>query len=145
LLTLASIETQGKHVVEAAQVDGAGSFDVLRHVVIPVGVLGISGGMLLIIMETLNDFGTVAMFSYDTFSVLVYKVWFGLFDLTTAAQLSFILILFVLPVLVARMALLAKAPTLAPSDATPSVSIRQTPAARRGMALVCAVTSALAV
>jgi len=56
----------------------------------------IIGGLTLVMMETLADFGAVAVFNYDTFTTAIYKSWFGLFNLPAAAQLASLLILFVL-------------------------------------------------
>jgi len=47
------------------------------------------------LMETLADFGTVAVFNYDTFTTAIYKSWFALFNLQAAAQLASVLLLFV--------------------------------------------------
>jgi iron(III) transport system permease protein len=44
-------------------------------------------------METLADFGTVAVFNYDTFTTAIYKTWFGMFSLQGASQLASLLIL----------------------------------------------------
>ncbi len=35
----------------------------------------IMGGLMLALMETLADFGTVAVFNYDTFTTAIYKTW----------------------------------------------------------------------
>jgi iron(III) transport system permease protein len=43
----------------------------------------------------LADFGTVAVFNYDTFTTAIYKSWFGFFNLQAAAQLASLLLLFV--------------------------------------------------
>jgi iron(III) transport system permease protein len=56
----------------------------------------IAAGVMLALMETLADFGTMAVFNYDTFTTAIYKAWFSLFSLSAASQLSSILILFVL-------------------------------------------------
>ena len=56
----------------------------------------IAAGLMLALMETLADFGTMAIFNYDTFTTAIYKAWYSLFSLAAAAQLASILILFVL-------------------------------------------------
>jgi iron(III) transport system permease protein len=56
----------------------------------------IAAGLMLALMETLADFGTMAIFNYDTFTTAIYKAWYSLFSLPAAAQLASILILFVL-------------------------------------------------
>jgi iron(III) transport system permease protein len=64
----------------------------------------IAGGTMLALMETLADFGTVAVFNYDTFTTAIYKTWFGLFSLSAASQLASILVLIVLLVILAEQA-----------------------------------------
>ncbi|MEN9868376.1 MAG: hypothetical protein RL748_3966, partial [Pseudomonadota bacterium] len=54
------------------------------------------GGLLLVVMETLADFGTVSVFNYDTFTTAIYKAWFGMFSMAAAAQLASILVIIVL-------------------------------------------------
>jgi iron(III) transport system permease protein len=56
----------------------------------------IFSGIMLALMESLADFGTVAVFNYDTFTTAIYKAWFGLFSLASASQLASILVLMVL-------------------------------------------------
>lgn len=55
----------------------------------------IVAGLSLAMMETLADFGTVAVFNYDTFTTAIYKAWFGLFNLQAASQLASLLLIFV--------------------------------------------------
>jgi len=55
----------------------------------------IAVGVSLALMETLADFGAVSVFNYDTFTTAIYKSWFGFFNLTAAAQLASLLLLFV--------------------------------------------------
>ena len=45
-------------------------------------------------METLADFGTVSLFGYPSFTVSVYRVWFGMFDRVAAGQLATVLLVF---------------------------------------------------
>jgi iron(III) transport system permease protein len=53
-------------------------------------------GVTLALMEVLADFGTVAIFNYSTFTVAIYRVWFGLFDRSAATELAGFLLLFTL-------------------------------------------------
>jgi iron(III) transport system permease protein len=59
-------------------------------------------GLMLALMETLADFGTVAVFNYDTFTTAIYKTWFGLFSLQGASQLASVLILLVFALVAAE-------------------------------------------
>lgn len=62
---------------------------------LPMARPSIAVGVMLVLMETLADFGTVELFSYDTFTTSIYQLWFGLFDKNAAIQLSGVLLIFV--------------------------------------------------
>lgn len=49
-------------------------------------------GTTLALMELLADFGAVAVLGVDTFTVVIYKAWFDLYHLPTAAQLASVLL-----------------------------------------------------
>lgn len=91
--------TQGRRAIEAAQSLGHGRFDGFLRVALPMARPWIMGGLALVLMETLADFGTVSIFNYDTFTTAIYKAWFGLFSLSAAAQLASLLVLIVFIVL----------------------------------------------
>jgi len=88
--------TQGRAALEAAQSLGLNRWHGFRRVALPMARPWIAAGLMLALMETLADFGTVSIFNYDTFTTAIYKAWFSLFSLSAASQLSSILILFVL-------------------------------------------------
>ena len=91
--------TQGRRAIEAAQSLGQGRFRGFLSVALPMARPWIVGGLALVLMETLADFGTVSIFNYDTFTTAIYKAWFGLFSLSAAAQLASLLVLIVFVVL----------------------------------------------
>jgi iron(III) transport system permease protein len=99
LLTRNAFLTQGKSVLEAAQSLGLTRWQAFRQVALPMARPWIAGGVLLVIMETCADFGTVAAFNYDTFTTAIYKTWYGLFSLPAASQLASILVLIILALL----------------------------------------------
>jgi len=53
------------------------------------------GGLSLVLMETLADFGTVQFFGIPTFTTGIYRTWFGMDSSVAAAQLSGFLLLFI--------------------------------------------------
>jgi iron(III) transport system permease protein len=87
--------TQGKRALEAAQSLGYSQRAGFFKVALPMARPWIVGGVMLVMMETLADFGTVSVFNYDTFTTGIYKAWFSLFSLPAASQLASILIIFV--------------------------------------------------
>jgi len=80
----------------AARSLGASPFHAFVSVSLPMARPAIAGGMLLVVMETIADFGTVAHFSVQTFATGIYTSWFGLADRAAAAQLALGLLSFAL-------------------------------------------------
>lgn len=95
MLARSAFLAQGSDVMEVARVLGAGRRSTFYRVALPMARPAIIAGVSLAVMETLADFGTVAVFNYDTFTTAIYKSWFGLFNLQAAAQLASLLLLFV--------------------------------------------------
>jgi len=69
-------------------------------VALPAARPAIVAGMTLALMETLADYGTVQYFGVSTFTTGIFRTWFGLGDLTAAAQLSSFLLFFVVLLIV---------------------------------------------
>ncbi|MBK6742846.1 MAG: iron ABC transporter permease [Hydrogenophilales bacterium] len=95
LTARAAFQGQGRRLTEAAQSLGLSRWQAFWRVALPMARPGIMAGLLLAIMETLADFGTVSVFNYNTFTTAIYKSWFSLFSLPAAAQLASMLIFFV--------------------------------------------------
>jgi len=102
MLTRSAFLTQGQGTLEAARILGLGSWGGFFKVALPMARPAIVAGTSLALMETLADFGTVAVFNYDTFTTAIYKAWFGLFNLQAASQLASLLLLFVALALIAE-------------------------------------------
>jgi len=96
LIAKNAFATQGRVALEAAQSLGLSRTQGFFRVALPMARPWIAAGLMLALMETLADFGTMAIFNYDTFTTAIYKAWYSLFSLPAAAQLASILILFVL-------------------------------------------------
>ncbi len=96
MLARAAFSEQSASQMEAAQALGAGKLTVFWKVALPLARPSIAAGLALALMETLADFGTVAIFGYSTFTVAIYRVWFGMFDRAAATQLASLLMLFAL-------------------------------------------------
>ncbi|MEO1620526.1 MAG: iron ABC transporter permease, partial [Cyanobacteria bacterium J06632_3] len=82
--------------LEASRSLGCGPWRSFVKVAIPLARPAIVAGLSLALMETLNDFGTVQYFSVRTFTTGIYRTWFGMGERVAAAQLSAMLMLFVL-------------------------------------------------
>lgn len=80
--------------LEAARSLGVGPSGLFWRVALPLARPSIIAGMSFALMEALADFGTVAIFGYHTFTVAIYRVWFGMFDRHAATQIASLLMLF---------------------------------------------------
>ena len=80
----------------AARSLGASPLKVFLTVSLPMARPAIAAGALLVVMETIADFGTVAHFSVQTFATGIYTSWYGLGDRAAAAQLAVGLLTFAL-------------------------------------------------
>jgi iron(III) transport system permease protein len=99
LLARNAFLSQGKRSLEVAQSLGLNRRQGFFKVVLPMARPWIAGGIMLVLMETLADFGTVAVFNYNTFTTAIYKAWFGMFSLSAASQLASLLIIIVFVVI----------------------------------------------
>lgn len=99
LLARSAFLAQGKGLMEAARVLGQSPWQAFWRVALPMARPAIGAGLALAIMETLADFGAVAVFNFDTFTTAIYKTWYGFYSLSSATQLASLLLLAVTLVL----------------------------------------------
>jgi iron(III) transport system permease protein len=135
LTARAAFQGQGRRLLEAAQSLGQGRVRAFFSVALPMARPGIMAGLMLALMETLADFGTVAVFNYNTFTTAIYKAWFSLFSLPAAGQLASFLVFFVFVAVLLEQQLRARKSYAASTKAgAASPRIRLT-GARAGLAL----------
>lgn len=99
LLVRASFMRQGAAAFDAARSLGHGPWTAFMRVALPLARPAWIAGVTLALLETLADFGAVAILGVDTFTTAIYKTWFGLYSLPAAAQLSCLLLLAVVSLL----------------------------------------------
>lgn len=100
LLAKGAFLTQGRRAMEAARSLGCGPAGAFFRVALPMARPWIAGGLMLVLMETLADFGAVAIFNYDTFTTAIYKAWFGFFSIEAASQLASLLVVAALAIMI---------------------------------------------
>ncbi|UXX82973.1 ABC transporter permease [Roseovarius pelagicus] len=96
LLARASFRQQSSNAFLVARTLGRTPGAAFWRVALPMARPAIVGGTLLVIMETIADYGTVAFFNVQTFATGIYQAWFSLGDRAAAAQLSLCLLSFAL-------------------------------------------------
>jgi len=98
-ITKAFLERQSASLIENARVLGRTPFEIFLLVILPVSRPAIVGGVSLVILEVLNDYGVVKYFGITTFSTAIFRTWFAMGDLDSAIKLSAILMLLVFGIL----------------------------------------------
>lgn len=96
LLSRAAFIEQSVCVLEVSRTLGCGPYKAFFRVALPLARPAIIAGLSLVLMETLADYGTVQYFGISTFTTGIFRTWFGLGSSTAAAQLSAMLMTFIL-------------------------------------------------
>lgn len=84
--------SQNNTLVESARLLGMSGFGIFWRISVPMARPAIAAGVMLALMETLADFGTVAIFNYSTLTSGIFSVWENFRSLQAAAQLSTLLL-----------------------------------------------------
>ncbi len=96
LLARTAFGQQSATAYLAARTLGRGPWGAFWRVSLPMARPAIAAGVLLTVMETIADYGTVAHFGVRTFSTGIYQAWFSMADRGAAAQLALCLLGFAL-------------------------------------------------
>jgi iron(III) transport system permease protein len=102
LLTRAAFLEQASGMSEVGRSLGLGPWRAFLRISLPMARPAVAAGVALALMETLADYGTVAYFGVQTFTTGIYRAWFSLGDRNASAQLSTILLGFVVWLLLAE-------------------------------------------
>ncbi|HIJ26063.1 MAG TPA: iron ABC transporter permease [Gammaproteobacteria bacterium] len=105
MLARTAFLSQGNSLLEAGQSLGLTPTQAFLRIALPMARPAIAAGVALALMETLADFGAVSIFNYDTFTLAIYTSWDDFRSLSTAAQLSSLLLLFALMALFGEQAM----------------------------------------
>ncbi|MEE2668475.1 MAG: iron ABC transporter permease [Gemmatimonadota bacterium] len=95
IIARASFMRQSGAVLETASALGRGPWDTFAKVALPMSRPAVVGGLTLVLMEVLNEYGAVRYFGVPTFTTGIFRAWFPLNDPIAAMRLSGILLLFV--------------------------------------------------
>ena len=95
LITKSFLEKQSADLVENGRVLGRSQLEIFIYVILPVARAAIVGGVSLVILEVLNDYGVVKYFGVPTFSTAIFKTWFAMGDIDSAIRLASVLMVLV--------------------------------------------------
>ncbi len=96
LLARSAFLEQSVNVLEVSRTLGHGPLRTFFKITLPAARPGIIVGLSLVLMETLNDYGTVDFFSVPTMTLGLVDVWLGMNNVAGGAQIAASLLVFVL-------------------------------------------------
>jgi len=93
LACVALLKLQGNRLVEASRALGKGPLGTLWGVLLPLLRPAIAAGVVLALMETLNDIGAVEFLGVETITFTIFDTWLTRRDAQGAAQMTLALLL----------------------------------------------------
>lgn len=90
---------QGRNIGDVARTLGAPPARVFFRVLLPVARPAIAAGVVLVLMETINDIGVAEYLGVRTLTSAIYTTWINRGSLEGAAQLAILMLVLVLALL----------------------------------------------
>jgi iron(III) transport system permease protein len=90
---------QGRSIADVARTLGAGPGRVFLRVLLPAARPAIAAGIVLVMMETINDIGVAEYLGVRTMTSAVYTTWINRGSIEGAAQLAMLMLVLVLALL----------------------------------------------
>ncbi|MFN3628537.1 MAG: ABC transporter permease [Casimicrobiaceae bacterium] len=109
LLARSAFAERGHELQDAARCLGMGRSRAWWSAVLPAARPAIAAGGVLALMEVLADYGAVSYLGVDTLSVGIFRAWYNMSDITSAAQLALALLTVVIVVVYAERLLRSRA------------------------------------
>ena len=93
---------QGRSAADVARTLGASPVRVFFRVQLPMARPAIAAGLMLVMMETLNDIGAVEYLGVNTLTFAIYDTWLNRGSLAGAAQIAVVMLVFVVLMILAE-------------------------------------------
>lgn len=87
---------QATNLLEASRMLGISEFKSFFKLIFPLARPAVIAGLILVLMEVLNDYGAASYYGVSTFTTGIFRSWFSLGEPETAIYLSAILLIIVL-------------------------------------------------
>lgn len=90
--------SQANNLIEVSKTLGVSEFKTFFRLILPLSRPAIVAGLILVLMEVLNDYGAASYYGVGTFTTGIFRAWFSIGEPETAVYLSalFMLIVFAL-------------------------------------------------
>src|SRR5690554_2408578 len=86
---------QANNLLEASNMLGVGERKTFFKLMLPLARPAIVAGLVLVLMEVLNDYGAASYYGVNTFTTGIFRSWFSLEEPETAVYLSALLIIII--------------------------------------------------
>lgn len=96
LLARAAFREQSASMIEVSRALGCGPWRSFFRVALPMARPAIAAGLAIVMMEALNDFGTVDYFAVQTLTTGIFTTWLQGYNAGGAAQIATVILVFVL-------------------------------------------------
>ncbi len=96
MMVRATFIEQSASLRDAARTLGCSRRQVFWRVSLPTARPALAVGVALVLMEALNDFGTVDYFAVRTLTAGIYDVWMNMGNIGGAAQIASVMMIFIL-------------------------------------------------
>jgi iron(III) transport system permease protein len=113
----AFLEKHLTNYIETARTLSKRNWSIFLTIALPLSLPALIGGMVLVGLEILGDYGTVLYLGIPTFSTAIFRSWFSLRDFDSALRLSGILMTIVLVVLLIEHVLRKNIKQIMPANA----------------------------
>ena len=108
LMVKSSLQKNSTVYIENAKLLKATKAKIFTKVILPLTRPALVAGTLLVVLETLNDYGVVKYFNVRVFSFAIFDAWYRFNSIQSAMRLSGILMLIVFSVIVIEKLLRGK-------------------------------------
>ena len=86
-----ALESRYNSYIESARALGLSRLRTFWKVILPLLRPALIGGVFLVMMEVLNDYGAMKYFGVPTFTTGIFTAWFSMGDLNAAVRLALLL------------------------------------------------------
>lgn len=90
------LENHSGNFIDTARVLGYKPIKLFMKVILPLIRIPLIGGLMLVMMEVLSDYGVIKYFNIQTVSSTIFNSWFGMGETGVSIRLSFYIMIFII-------------------------------------------------
>lgn len=90
------LENHSGNFIDTARVLGYKPVKLFIKVILPLIRIPLIGGLMLVMMEVVSDYGVIKYFNIQTVSSTIFNSWFGMGETGVAIRLSFYVMIFII-------------------------------------------------